>query len=182
MDVTGVWGVLRSPPWRHVPCGRSGAEGQQAARPREPTSPGMRPIRVFRDQRAGRGPEARPAVRGQRHGPRPWGLAPVAEQAARRVQTARRAQQVEGPGPGRGRGRGAAGSRAHRSSGGWSSWVRTDEEAGRVPPGLGGAERELVDPLGRSPPTQARLCPGRDCYQGRPGRPPGPRPSRCVHI
>lgn len=143
-----MWGVLRSPPWRHVPCGRSGAEGQQAARPREPTSPGMRPVHVFRDQRAGRGPEARPAVRGQRHGPRPWGLAPVAERAAHRVQTARRAQQVEGPGPGRGRGGGAAGSRAHRSSGGWSSWVRTDEEAGRVPPGLGGAERELVDPLG----------------------------------
>ena len=188
MNVTGVWGVLRSPPWRHVPCGWSGAEGQQAARPREPMTPGMQPIHMFRDQHTGRGPEARPAIWGQRHGPPPTGgSSALGAGPCGRADSTQSPDGQEGPAGGRagvraGSGRGSSRQQStHVLREGGSSWVRTDEEAGHVPPGLGGVKRELVDPLGaiavhagQDPPRQGTL-PGASCASARPTPiPPSP--------
>ena len=200
MDVTGRGGVvLRSPPGRHSPCGRPGAEGQQAARPREPASPGTpvhapetssqaEAVRHVLPSRAST-TALRPGVSSARGwggssalgAPLPWGLTPVAEQAARSAHMARRAQQER---KGRGRGWGAAGSRAHRAPGGGLPSVRTDEEGAVSLLVWEGQKERVWTPWARQPahagqaPPQEQTLPGASCVSAwPPSKGPG-RPAR----
>ena len=164
MDVTGRGrGAAEKPPGETRPLwtarGR-GTAGRPPPRARVPQDASP----CARDQHAGRGREARPAVQGQHHSPPPggllcpggggepsalgaplpWGLTPVAEQAARSTHPARRTQQER-------RGRAWGGQRPaaeHTGPRGWASLSQERRGGGRVPPGLGGAEREGVDLLG----------------------------------
>lgn len=116
----------------------------------------------------------------------PWGVLCPGGCPCGRVGSMQSPDGQEGPAGGRagvgaGSRRGSSRQQSTHVLGGWSSWVRTDEEAGHVPPGLGGAERELVDPLGavavhtgQAPPRQGTL-PGASCASARPPPIP-PRP------